>query len=288
MMRKKVFPPGTFIPTPQRLLAIIQLCLAFSLILWYAAQPFMGEYFALKSRMLMYEYIMGTSTLLKSEEQQDKLKRNQERFLSLPSSERKLVDEGYQYLYHYSTRPLTNKLMDGLKTLLIDIPSFELAWILFSIVIAILILLKIEGARLAAYLLPCITLAYGIDNQISGRFSATSPDMALIPTESHIRQNYVDEQSFQHTSEHSQLKKGWEKYLIANWSHSQEKEYPLEDAEFNFTLARIQALTPLITGHPSFHEKSHPVLLCLYFIWNIFFAWQMHKKNLTINSINHM
>ena len=59
--RKKTFPPGTFIPTPQRLMAIAQLCIAFSLLLWYAMQPFMGEYFDLRSRMLLYEYAMGTS-----------------------------------------------------------------------------------------------------------------------------------------------------------------------------------------------------------------------------------
>ena len=63
---RKTFPPGTFIPTSQRLMAIGQLCLVFSLMLWYMIQPFMGEYFALRSRMLLYEYVMGTSEILKS------------------------------------------------------------------------------------------------------------------------------------------------------------------------------------------------------------------------------
>ena len=56
---RKTFPPGTFIPTSQRLMAIGQLCIAFSLMIWYLTQPFMGEYFALRSRMLYMNMYMG-------------------------------------------------------------------------------------------------------------------------------------------------------------------------------------------------------------------------------------
>ena len=41
--------------TGQRVFVILHLCLAFSLICWVLAGPFMGEYFRYKSQLLMYE-----------------------------------------------------------------------------------------------------------------------------------------------------------------------------------------------------------------------------------------
>ena len=81
---RKSFPPGTFIPTSQRLMAIGQLCIALSLMLWYMTQPFMGEYFALRSRMLLYEYVMGTSDISKTKNgQEEKFERRRERFKTI-------------------------------------------------------------------------------------------------------------------------------------------------------------------------------------------------------------
>src|SRR4051812_38869550 len=105
----KIFPPGTFIPTPQRLMAIGQLCLAFSLMLWYLTQPFMGEYFALRSRMLLYEYVMGTSDWT---EQEAKLKRQVQRFKELPEGEQRVLKEAYHHLQVYTKRPTLQKIAD--------------------------------------------------------------------------------------------------------------------------------------------------------------------------------
>lgn len=277
---KKVFPPGTFIPFPQRLVAIIQLCLAFSLIIWYMTQPFMGEYFTLRSHMLLYEYVMGTSDALKTQASQEA---QRERFEKLPENERLLVLRDYQSLQNYASRPLIRKLEDGMRVLLLKIPAFEQAWIFFAIIIAILLLLKVEGAQQAAWLLPLLALAYAGDNYLTGTLYQTSPDQFLFPSEQIIIQEYLTEPFSSHPLEQKkQLERGWQHYLIKNWSTKQENSVQvLEEAEFNFTMARLQMLhkESLVTLLPSFHKRVNPFLLLLYLAWNTLFAFVVNRPN---------
>ena len=55
---KKSYPPGTFIPTPARVFAILQLCIAFSILLWNASLPFMGDLYEIKSKLLLYKHVI--------------------------------------------------------------------------------------------------------------------------------------------------------------------------------------------------------------------------------------
>lgn len=280
---RKSFPPGTFIPTPQRLLAILQLCLAFSLLLWYMTQPFMGEYFALRSRMLLYEYVMGTSDILRSRPGQEaKLERQAQRFQQLPESERFFIKKDYQKLQNYAQRPMLQKIGDGMRVLIRDIPLFEQAWLFFSILLAILILLKVEGAKQAAWLLPLIVLAYVVDNQLVGKPAIPSPDNPLFPTEEVIIHRYLSAPLASHPLEQKkQLEEGWHHYLVAQWPS--EGVYALENAEFHFTIARLHLLhdQPRAEWLRPFHEKLGWPSLTFYLLWNVFFAWRMFPPSLS-------
>jgi hypothetical protein len=287
--QKKTFPPGTFIPGPQRILAILQLCLTFSAVLWYSFQPFMGEYFSLKSRMLVYEYAKGTSSLLKSDEQKETLRRNAERFAALPALEKESVELDYERLLHYSTRPLPIKLYDGAKALLFDVHPFKLAWIVFATLVSIFLLMKREGGASAAKLLPILALFYGIDNQINGLKPYVSPDLDLFPSEYVIVNEYMTEPlSSIVATQREQLRKGWEQYLLVNWGMRNGQltneevglSEQIEQAEFNFTLARIKAIhgEPLRNWKASFREKTSTLIPVAYFIWNLFFAWMINRS----------
>ena len=287
--RKKTFPAGTFIPTPQRMIAIIQLCLALSLLLWHFAQPFMGEYFNLRSRMLLYEYVMGTSQALKNHKSDTHhSERQMRRFQRLPVQQQEFLKQKYQQLNDYANRPILKKFQDGIQHLIRDIPPFELAWIFFSIAISILLLLKKEGARHAVWLIPAIALAYGVDNQLTGKEREFSPDFNLFPSEQKIIQHHLKEPLAKGTfQQKKQLEEGWKNYLLENWLSGHpplEKAFAHEDAEFNFTLARLQALAPqpITEWVNRFHEKSSLPPLILYFVWNLIFGWvasRLIKKN---------
>lgn len=281
---RQAFQPGTFIPTSQRLMAIGQLCLSFSLILWYAAQPFMGEYFSLRSRMLLYEYAMGTSEILKTQKnQQEKLERLAERFKQIPKAEQEHLMKDYLQLQAYTQRPISQKIQNGIQTLMRDIPIFEQAWIFFSVMIAILILLKIEGAKQAAWLLPLITLAYCFDNQLTGRRLHSSPDSSLFPTETEILQYSLLSPNSSPLNQKEQLEKGWHRYLILHWStnKSAAENTRLEEAEFQFTLARLKLLhsQPRSEWLNPFHKRENPIILFLFLTWNALFAWIVNRQN---------
>ncbi|MFI0434929.1 MAG: hypothetical protein ACH350_04270 [Parachlamydiaceae bacterium] len=269
--------PHSFIPTHQRLMAIGQLCIAFSLLLWYMFQPFMGEYFTLRSRMLLYEYVMGTSDPVKKRNgEEKKMERFAARFEQLPDHEKMLILTDYHQIQVYAKRSMLKKIMDGIHVFLLDIPPFEQAWIFFSITITILILLKVEGAKQAAWLLPLITIAFAIDNQLTGQ-TVSSPDLSLFPSENMLVSQYVDEPLSQSAPiQQKQLKKGWDRYLVEKWSteKDQSENHQIEEAEFKFTLARLQ----LLSGQPKsewmnvFYEKRHPLILMIFVAWNIVFA----------------
>ena len=57
--KKRHFPPGTFIPTRARVLAILQLCIAFSVICYNMGTPFLGEVFDVREQQSLYQSIMN-------------------------------------------------------------------------------------------------------------------------------------------------------------------------------------------------------------------------------------
>lgn len=276
--KPKIFPPNTFLPLPQRLMAIVQLCIAFSLLLWYATQPFMGEYFALRSRMLLYEYVMGTSTASNlSPVAEAKLKRQAKSFDKLPDKD--LLHSEYQQIEEYAKRPIFQKIEEGLHRLMFQVPPFELAWIFFSIVISIMLLMKREGAKQAAWLLPIIVMAYSADNYLTGKPPVVPPDHRLFPSEEVIVQNYLSE-PFGSTPQmqKEQLERGWQRYLIEHWSSGSGES--LEEGEYRFTLARLNLLRqqPKSDWLFGYHEQQSGAILTLYFLWNLMFAWVMYKR----------
>jgi hypothetical protein len=286
---KKMNPPGTFIPTPQRLMAIIQLCLAFSFICWYSIQPFMGEYFSLKSRSLLYEYVMGTSdTLNANPDTQLKSERQKNRFKNLSSHTKEWIIDDYKKIQKYLSRSIQTKLQDGIKTLFFNIPPFELAWLFFSVVVSILILLKKEGSKAAAYLLPLIVFAYAIDNQLNAPIRAHSPDDFLFPSEETIINNYLSH-PINHLSpltQKKELQKGWENYLINHWlpinfNHIS-RDQRIEQSEFLFTIARLKTFQQqnFVDWLNRFNQKEKPIVLVCYILWNMLFAAIMNRSNM--------
>lgn len=240
--------------TYQRILTILQLCIAFSLVLWYAAQPFMGEYFTLKSHMLLYEFVT---------------EKNADLFNSI--EERELISKDYQVIKDYSQRSPLKKMIDGIRVLMIQIPPFQLAWMVFTSIIGVLLLLGKPGARQAAWILPLIALAYAVDNRTTGKDAYQSPDSVLFPTEQVILQEPLSKNI---ALQREQLQKGWENYLVANWGSD------LKSAEFNFTVARLVKLhhQPMASWLNSFHEKSSYWILLIYIMWNLYFAMAVSRN----------
>lgn len=262
---KKYFPPGTFIPTPARVMAILQLCIAFTLILWNASAPFMEDLFNIKSKMVVFHYVMGMTQ-----------PENSHRFNQLPAPIVDKITRDYKELQEQLSRSFFEKIESAFKRILFEIPPFELAWIFFSIVISILLLLRIEGAIQTVWLLPLLAGAYAVDNRFNGNARKPTQEELLFPSEAYIVHHHLTEPLSQNIFEQqTQLQKGWELYLIENWA----KQIPSNEStlfrrqvaqgEFNFNVERLQRMAKEIDKTPL---RESNLLLALYIFWNLSFA----------------
>jgi hypothetical protein len=281
--KKKSFPPGTFIATPLRIIAILQLCIAFTVLTSYAGYPFMRELYEIKTRKLLYETVMG------KEDKEAAL-----RFSLLSSDKKAEVAEEYRELQLKSNTPFGEKLKRSLHILMAKIPPFEKAWLTFSILISVLLLMKIEGAATAAWLLPLIVTAYSVDCMVSKHSSSLSKEEALFPSQMIIVNEYLREPLKANIlDQKAQLEKGWKLYLIKEWSKAEPSQEPslfqeqVKEGEFRFNLARASAIAtePLKADTKSFQRETSLPALLLYFAWNVFFAWFINRKKWTVQPL---
>lgn len=284
--QKKEFPPGTFIPMPARLCAIIQLCLAFIVILWNLSQPFMGELFAFKSQILLYQDVMGISPKQETVEKQARMRHNAERFQALPLEEKQLILKSYQKLEALLERSFFTKMGRSLHILFFEMPTYEQVWLLLSIVLPILLLKRVEGASQAIWLLPLLTSFYAYDNQLFGRPTSPTAEARLFPSEEVIVAHYLSEPLSKNVfGQSEQLLRGWKRYLVKEWTKEQPSSDSLvfnqqaEKGEFLFTLARLKALpapNKMLSSKPPAKEPIS--LLAVYLFWNFFFAYIAWQK----------
>lgn len=268
--KKKTFAPGTFIATPARVAAIIHLCLAFTLLLWITSQPFMGDLFAIKSELLLYDSVFDQPELI----------------AKLPPDQHQDLVLGHEALKKKMQLSFGEKFKSMLRLLLLYTPPLELAWLFFSLIIPVMLLMRIEGAAQACWILPVITLAYAVDNHMYAPSFQGHLDRDLFPTEEFITHHYLDAPlSNTIFEQQEQLTKGWQRFLIESWAG----EAPADDAtifkqqlvkgEFAFNVARLQLRknTPLLAIDIKPSKKSF-VILGLYLAWNLLFAIIVLRK----------
>lgn len=272
---KKEFPPGTFIATPARVMAILQLCLALMVLLWQLSQPFLGDFFAIRSKMAVYEYVMGSSngSLLQ--------KRNASRFQELPPATQEVLKKNYARWQNKLQDSFLTKLRRSFEGLFFEMSLFEKIWLALALVLPILILLKVEGAIQAAWLLPIIAFAYAVDNRQNGTTTGLSAELQLFPTEIFLMEKYsageIDPSPFK---QKEMLEASWQAYLIHEWAHATPSEETaafngqVEEGEYAFTTARALAIKEAKT--PKFKRESN-ALFILYLLWNIAFAYTVTK-----------
>ncbi len=260
--KKKDFPPGTFLPTGARILAIVQLCLAFTCVVWSLGYPFLGLHFEVKEKKLMYEKVI----------------KDEKRFGKLTQMQQKRFLDEYDRLQ--KTETFTQKLQQGIEIFFKRISKFELIWILLAIVLPIALLKKREGAVQASWLLPITAFAFAFDNGYHGSDPNLLPENKLFPTEKVIMNNFLnsEESAKSILDQRKQLLRGWERYLIKEWAHEIPSLEPaiyarqVSDGDFAFSVERLNKLERGSREYNIFREKRNPLVLWLYVLWNLFFA----------------
>lgn len=275
--QKKTFPPGTFIPTPSRVAAILHLCLAFVVILSTASYPFLGELFTNKAKALLYHDVMGSSANENSSAETERLSRNAHRFAALPAYERINIVEQYRELQETSQSSFLQKVERSFSILFAQLPAFKQVWIALSVVIPLLLLLRVEGSNYVVWLLPIVTLCYAYTNYTHGTQHTLSAEERLFPTEETIIHDYLQKPlSANILEQQQQLQHGWHLYLIEKWGKQTPSNDPnhfaqqVEEGEFAFNLARIHASNTVSIA--PYRQREHPLTLLIYLLWNGAFA----------------
>lgn len=283
---KKEFPPGTFIPTPARVAVIIQLCLAFSLLLWEFSEPFMGDLFRIKSQLLLYHDVMGIKIVDNTtQEHIERLQRNAERFENLPKNEKYLLIEKQAALQEKLNSSFSQKIERLIKLFAHEISAYEQAWILFSITLCLLLLKRFENAQHAVWILPTLALLFLWDNQMYAHGSNLEVENSFYPSEKEIVQNYLRAPlEVDILKQREQLLLGWNLYLIKKWTQEPPHADPIifhqqaEKGEFLFNVMRLLKMKNPIHD---VQKKTPFFILFLYLVWNLFFTWfvNRHMRN---------
>lgn len=250
-----------------RVFAIIQLCVAFTAVCWLGGQPFLGDLFTFKSKQVVYESVLGDQT----------------HFKNLPVQKRNKILQDYQELTRKANVPFLTKLKRTFEILAFELSPFTQAWIAFSIVIGVLILLRIDGACQAAWVLPLIALAFLLDNQWHRTDPHPSAEEKLFPSEEVIIRDYLQEPlSTSVSNQRDQLTEGWQLYVVRDWAQEEPSNNPtifeeqVQKGTFLFNVARIETYSNTLSPHRN--EKKLPLFMLLLLLWSGLFAFCVNRK----------
>ncbi len=240
-----------------RALVVIQLCIAFMMLMWYVCYPFMGELYYWRSRLFLTQTVVGDTQLLDYVKDtglahsREKLEANQKLFSKLPKNEQDSILKDLRHYQSKLKKDLRQKLASSFDIFLSRLPPFKEAWLIFTFIVCFSLLYRVEGAHLVVWALPILTLGYIISSSLYP--SGLPPDAHLFPAESTM--NEATPKAFS---------KAWNDYMEKEWG-----------GDFFFNLARLKEYR----SHPGYHsaylfKHQEPLaLLLLYFAWNLSFTY---------------
>lgn len=239
----------------RKVLIILHLCFAFSYLFWLGMQPFLRQVTATKAASLLIGSVVKN-----------------ERFDQLPENQQLELLKGQEEIRKGSFRPLVTKR---------HFVGAGIIWAILSILVCFFLLFYIEGASLAAWLLPLAVLVYAFslnrDPPLLGE--------QLFPPESNLTERYITAgESFKNKQE--EIAAAWNRYLIHEWANEEPSTNlvthadQLDRAVFNFNVERASwVLAKRGEDATVAHLLFHPpfVLLIAFFIWNLVFAWRISR-----------
>lgn len=252
----------------KRSLLILQLCLSFSLLLYFLGFPFFGTHFFYQSELLLVESAMGNHDLLsrlspeRAESTSEMSLYKKLNFPLLPYSDQALLLSRKQAISDYFSLSAPEKLAKSLK-LYASIPLSLWIWIFLAIFLSICLLLGKTSVSKFLFLLPFCAALYGLSNTLYGIFPQ---EMQLFPSELELKE----------VGKSQDLKTAWENYLLEKWGNQGEnrvKQLALAEQKFQMKWVEMKSADPA----SSFSERVNPYLLLLFFLWNLYFVYQVKE-----------
>lgn len=266
-------------PKRVRLCAIFQLCFTCSWFLLLLLSPFTGDYWTTRASLLLFETATGVGEGRFIP--QEKLLRHQERFQKLPQAQQAFILEGYHRLEQEAQASPSKRFQMALYLLTHQEAPFLPAWFLAGLILPVLLLLRKEGSVYAIWLLPIIAACYLVSHFFYSSLSPLSADAKLFPTE--VELHAYESPALAASSEYARLQDAWNRYLFTHWDP--QSTHDLEEAEYQFNLARVMAKTGAdqekksLLSYPNTFPQRSSLFLAFFFLWHFFFALTVQRAH---------
>ena len=136
----------------------------------------MGDLYEVKSKLLIYQHVIEHPQFA----------------ILAPSEQMQIAADQNGWQAQLGT-PYITKLGQSFAAILYGIPPLELTWIIFSVILSVLLLKKVQGAAEALWILPLLTVAYACDNQMNRPQLHLSAEQKLFPSEKILISEYLKE-----------------------------------------------------------------------------------------------
>jgi hypothetical protein len=261
---RKHFPEGTFVATPLRVLAIIQLCVVFTFLAWVGGYPFLGKTYENLVMKNKYEVVLKSPY-----------------FETLSETKQANLFKGYDHLNRQMASSFPDKLLNSFQILFIDLSLASKVWILLSIILPIFVLLRVEGAIQCTWLLP-IVISLGFISSLTQKKELTFEEK-LFPTEDILVTQYMETPLEGTIFEQSmKLQEALDLYIVKCWLNEAPSNTPetllnqKAKGHFLFNIARLEAHAKDRLIHKKQCGTGQWVL---FLIWNFGIATGLNYSN---------
>lgn len=266
----------------KRVLIILHLCLAFSILLYLIGFPFLGAHFSLRSDLLVVESALGKSTLLqkidpaKADLSLQSLSYKRDYLKELNEIDRKSLLDA-EALIHEQMGYSAGERLGTLQRFFASIPLSLWAWIFLSVFFSVKMLKELPLPPLRIWILPLLAFIYCIENYERGRLS---PLESLIPPEPTLAlkvEGRNDHESWLQ-NEQSKVKEAWSRFLLSQYGKSEDHPAAKREAlaEMRFQMAWIKKMNP--NRFILLQERHALLTLLLFLFWNLYFAFKTSRS----------
>lgn len=243
------------IPKSARIVCIIQLCLAFTVLLWVFGTPFTDELYRNKKTTAAIEWLTIE---------------NSEYYETLSPDKKSDLQHIYEKAHNGIQESFLQKLAKSFEELLLQTPITKQLWLLLAFILPFLVMKQIEGSREVFWVFPILALLYAW--QVGPQKNLHT----LYPTESYLEQHYLSAPiTGSITEQKEQLEKAWQSYIAAEWSKAEKNSSPNEKFA-NGLYHFIYETTILEWSQPPI--KPGILTLGSYVIWNLLAAFVVNRR----------
>lgn len=281
------------LPLKLRFLSITQLCIGFTLLLWMILSPTLGKTYEDKKKLLLIESALGdthgAAFQLASDQEKQVLKRNQILSRSLSTEEKEALTTLQKTLIERQDhRTLGTLIQETTASFFANL--YTLLYVLFSIAVPLMILLRKQTAAAALIFLPLTAALFAYDNLLFSPLKQKTEEERLFPEEKDLQDAFLRNKEEENAPFSLQLALDYwliEKFLSVKPSSdlglfSLQKE----KASYRFlTLRALDQKNDLYSLKPA--ERMDKGTLAIYFFWNVFFTVSCYRLLQTNIHPNH-